>query len=334
MRLVTALAALFAAAGAANAQDLDHFETIEKAVEAAKKDKKDILVDFTGSDWCGWCIKLNEEVFSKEEFKKGASSKFVFVELDFPQRKALPDEQKKYNERMQQMHAIEGFPTILVLDGEGRAYARTGYQEGGPEAYLKHLAEFAPRKEELAKLMKAWTAAAEADRLNALDDLLAKLGEWSVAGGYADLQSKSIELKEKSAETDLKNASGKRAKYAKELALHFHRKKEAEKHAKFLKLLKELDADAAGGIETMIWIETEIFPIFEKGDWNAALEKITPKLELKGEAGQQTNYYAAVCQFRLGSKEKTLGHLETAVKLAPKTDMAKDIAKTIAQLKQ
>ena len=334
MHLISVAAVFLAAAAPVTAQEVARFDTIEKAVEAAKKDKKDILVDFTGSDWCGWCIRLNEEVFSQEAFKKGAASKFVFVELDFPQRKALADEQKQYNARMQQLHGIEGFPTVLVLDSEGRAYAKTGYHEGGAEGYLKHLAEFAPRKEELSKLRKAWTDGPEADRLGALENLLTKLGEWSVAGGYADLQEKSLELKEKSVDSDVKNASGNRARYAKELALHFHRKKEAEKHAKYLKLLKELDADSAAGIETMIWIETEVFPVLEKQDWQGALDKLTPRLELKGEAGQQASYFAAVCQFRLGSKEKTLELLEAAVKLAPKTAMAKDIEKTIAQLKQ
>src|SRR5262245_35067312 len=107
------MVAVFALAATAYAQDVEHFDTIEKAVASAQKSKKDIIVDFTGSDWCGWCIRLNKEVFSEDAWKKKASAKYVFVELDYPQRKKLPDEQKKYNDRMQRLYGVQGYPTIM-----------------------------------------------------------------------------------------------------------------------------------------------------------------------------------------------------------------------------
>jgi thioredoxin-related protein len=114
--------------------------------EAAKKkaaaENKDLLVDFTGSDWCGWCIKLVDEVFKHDVFKQGVADKFVLVELDFPKDKSkLSEATQKQNAGLQAKYGIKGFPTILLLDAKGRPFARTGYQAGGPENYLSHLDE-------------------------------------------------------------------------------------------------------------------------------------------------------------------------------------------------
>ena len=118
------------------------WQTDFKAAQAkAKEEKKYLLVDFTGSDWCGWCIKLHNEVFDKEPFKTEAPKQFVLVELDFPQREGTVRRLKKQNKELAEKYKIEGFPTVLMLDAEGQVIARTGYREGGPEEYLKQLAE-------------------------------------------------------------------------------------------------------------------------------------------------------------------------------------------------
>ena len=140
--------------------------------EAAKKkaaaEKKDILVDFTGSDWCSWCIKLDKEVFSTEAFK--AQKDFVLVALDFPRRKEIPADQKAKNEALMRQWGVRGFPTIILTNAKGEAYARTGYEAGGPEKYLPHLAELRKQNtpagikafgEEQAKLVAAMAKDAE-----------------------------------------------------------------------------------------------------------------------------------------------------------------------------
>ncbi|GDY18117.1 hypothetical protein LBMAG55_14400 [Verrucomicrobiota bacterium] len=111
---------------------------LEAAKKQAAAEKKDILVDFTGSDWCGWCIRLKKEVFDQPEFAE-ASKKFVLVELDFPRGKKQSPELKAKNEALSKQFAIAGFPTILLLDAQGQVYAQTGYQEGGAKQYLAHL---------------------------------------------------------------------------------------------------------------------------------------------------------------------------------------------------
>lgn len=117
---------------------------LEEAKKVAAKDKKAILLDFTGSDWCGWCIRLREEVFDKPEFKE-ASKDFVLVELDFPRRKQLPEAEKARNEALAKKFNVRGYPTILLLTSEGEPFAQTGYEQGGPVKYVASLREMLKR---------------------------------------------------------------------------------------------------------------------------------------------------------------------------------------------
>jgi len=113
------------------------------AKEEAAKSGKDLLVDFTGSDWCGWCIKLDKEVFQHDEFKTGVKDSFVLVEIDFPKDKSkISAETLEQNKELGKKYGVRGYPTILLLDEKGRPYAKTGYRKGGPEAYVAHLNEF------------------------------------------------------------------------------------------------------------------------------------------------------------------------------------------------
>ncbi len=112
---------------------------LEVAKKRAKDEKKDILVDFTGSDWCGWCIKLKKEVFDQPEFQEYAKKKLVMLELDFPRKTELPAKLKEQNEKMAKEFNVEGFPTVLLMNSRGKEVARTGYQEGGPDAYVTHV---------------------------------------------------------------------------------------------------------------------------------------------------------------------------------------------------
>jgi len=115
---------------------LTDFEQAQK--EAAARNLP-ILVDFSGSDGCGWCIKLDKEVFSKSEFKEYAEENVVLFLADFPQRKELPATVKAQNEKLSNQYGVRGFPTVLLLDADGEVLGRTGYKAGGPAEYVKHL---------------------------------------------------------------------------------------------------------------------------------------------------------------------------------------------------
>ena len=112
----------------------------KKAQEEAKAAHKFLLLNFTGSDWCGWCIKFDRDVLSKSEFKDFAQNNLVLVELDFPRAKPQPPEVRKQNRELAQQYEVVGFPTIVVLDSDGqKLWQYDGYFPGGPEAFIAEL---------------------------------------------------------------------------------------------------------------------------------------------------------------------------------------------------
>lgn len=117
---------------------------LPKAVAKAKAEGKLVLVDFTGSDWCGWCKKLKAEVFDTQAFNDYAAKNLVLVEVDFPHKTELSEAQKAANKALAQKYGIKGFPTLVILDGSGQQVGELGYMPGGP----------APMITELSKLKK------------------------------------------------------------------------------------------------------------------------------------------------------------------------------------
>jgi protein disulfide-isomerase len=101
-----------------------------KAMQMAKAENKRVLLDFTGSDWCGPCIELRKQVFSRPEFKAYAEKNLILVEVDYPQRKKQSAELKKQNEKLSHQYGIDekGFPTVVLLDSAGKVTREfTGY---------------------------------------------------------------------------------------------------------------------------------------------------------------------------------------------------------------
>jgi protein disulfide-isomerase len=106
------------------------------ALGQAQDQDRRVFVFFTGSDWCGWCKRLQKEILSTPEFARYAREKLILVELDFPKQKPQAPETKTQNENLARRFRISGFPTVIVLDRAGKAIGRLGYQEGGPEPFL------------------------------------------------------------------------------------------------------------------------------------------------------------------------------------------------------
>jgi protein disulfide-isomerase len=107
------------------------------AKSAATQQNKYILLDFTGSDWCPYCIKMDKEVFAKPAFSTFAGQKLVLVKLDFPRRVNQSAAEKSQNQDLAKKYGIEGFPTYVLLDPSGKEVRRqVGYLDGGPEAFI------------------------------------------------------------------------------------------------------------------------------------------------------------------------------------------------------
>ncbi|MFZ1219955.1 MAG: thioredoxin family protein [Chthoniobacterales bacterium] len=111
----------------------------EQAQKEALTGNKLLLMDFTGSDWCGWCVALDKEVFSKPEFKEYAKKNLVLLELDFPKRKKMPAGIVKQNQQLAMKYQIMSFPTVVVLNGSGQVVGALGYVPGGPSAWIAEL---------------------------------------------------------------------------------------------------------------------------------------------------------------------------------------------------
>jgi protein disulfide-isomerase len=112
----------------------------KKAQQEATATNKFLLLDFTGSDWCGWCRKFNKEVFSQPQFKDYARENLVLVEVDFPRAKPQSVELRKQNQELAHQYQVQGFPTVVVLNGNGqKLWQYDGYFPDGPDAFIAQL---------------------------------------------------------------------------------------------------------------------------------------------------------------------------------------------------
>ena len=127
-----------------SSQELTWHTDVSKASEFAVKENKPLLMFFTGSDWCGWCVRLQKEVFLTDEFKKWANENVVLVELDFPKRTPQTDTIKAQNRQLQSIFKVRGYPTIWFVNPEINpekkinlvSLGSTGYVRGGPIAWI------------------------------------------------------------------------------------------------------------------------------------------------------------------------------------------------------
>jgi len=117
-----------------------HFiEDYPAAVALAKATHRPILMNFTGSDWCPWCIKLENEVFAAPAFITWAAAHVVLFEADFPNQKQQDDGTKKQNHDLAGTWGIQGYPTVIVTDAAGAKLAQSGYHAGGPDGWIKDI---------------------------------------------------------------------------------------------------------------------------------------------------------------------------------------------------
>ena len=123
------------------------------ALARAKAESKIVVADFSGSDWCFWCKRLDDEVFRQEAFLSVATNKYVLLMIDSPRDKTrLSNKAKTQNRALVKQYKVTGYPTVLLLDGEGKIVGETGFVGGGAENYLKHLDEQVAR----IPLFTAW----------------------------------------------------------------------------------------------------------------------------------------------------------------------------------
>lgn len=125
---------------------LKWLDNSQEVLELAKKEGKPILIDFTGSDWCGWCIRLKKEVFNTPEFEAFAKDNLVLQMADFPKSIPQSNELKTQNRALAEKYGIQGFPTLIILDSEGKQIGQMGYMRGGPKPFIAQLQKVIGKK--------------------------------------------------------------------------------------------------------------------------------------------------------------------------------------------
>ncbi len=185
---------------------------LAKARKKASSEKKDVLINITGSDWCGFCIRLHDRVFSQDLFINEAPKHFVMVEMDFPHGKekkaAQSPKLKKQNTQWKKKLKSRGYPTVFLIDSKGKPYAKkVGYSGENPKEYLAILNKLRGIRIERDKYLKlAFTAKDPSKALEFLDKSLSCMETEIIVNHYPNLVKKVIKL-------DLDNRLGLQKKY-------------------------------------------------------------------------------------------------------------------------
>ena len=117
-------------------EDIVWHTDLNKAIELSKKENKPMMLFFTGSDWCGWCVKLKKEVFSQSEFKQWAKDNVILVEVDFPKTTAQSEELKTQNRMLQQQFAVRGYPTCFFVNADKLKDGKINFTQFGQQGYI------------------------------------------------------------------------------------------------------------------------------------------------------------------------------------------------------
>jgi len=114
-----------------------HWETdYQKALGQAKAQSKPLLLFFTGTGWCPYCVKLENEVFKTQEFENAAGNQYIFMMIDYQHGKVS----QKTKDLLDQYH-IKGFPTVVIVNGQEKVLGEVGYKSGGGKKYADTLSQ-------------------------------------------------------------------------------------------------------------------------------------------------------------------------------------------------
>lgn len=120
-------------------------EDFEKGRALAEKSGKLVLLAFSGSDWCGWCVKMEKEIYSDKKFISEAKKRYVLLMIDNPRgADILSPLAKKQNRELTSKYGVRGFPSTVIVRPSGEEVRRfSGFQRGGVDGFLGELAEVA-----------------------------------------------------------------------------------------------------------------------------------------------------------------------------------------------
>ncbi|MEM6853789.1 MAG: thioredoxin family protein [Planctomycetota bacterium] len=274
-------------------------EDFPAAQAEAKEAGKDLLLEFTGSDWCPPCKALNGEVFSTSAFMDSAPSDFVLVKLDFPSNIPQSETLVNQNNALASKYNIEGYPTIVLADAAGKPYAMTGYRPGGAESYLAHLDELkAIRATRDAALAEAKDAEG-LDKARALDVAMQAVGLDLAIAHYPSHVEYIIAI-------DADNKAGLKEKYE--------------------------GAMNAGALDAAM---SEAIEILRAGDFEAGLKKldtITEELNPQGESLQMITVIRGQVHRQMGEMDQAVSLMKQAIAIDPESEISAQIQAMIEEI--
>lgn len=331
---VSAVVALFALAGVARAGDSLWQTDFAAAKAKAKAEKKFLLVDFTGSDWCGWCKKLVAEVFSKDAFKTEAPKKFVLVELDYPspeKQKKQPEKLQKQNEKLLKQYKVQGFPMIFIMDPEGKVVAQTGYKSGGPEKYVKNLLKLLDVHEEVDKLTKDLPKAKGIDRARLLDRLVDNYITLSLENDEISAWDKEI------VKLDADNKAGLRVKHEYRLYMaEFAMLAESGNTVETKKLADKMLALPGLSATQQFDVYFSLAQMYQANkqfsDAGAAADKALAVTGITAEEKQQAAFPKCVSEFQKGDFVNVIACAKKGIEADPNGDQVEKLKSVIAQV--
>lgn len=302
--LAAATVALVCAAATHAADEAAWTEDMDAAMLQAKAQNKDLLVDFTGSDWCPPCMALGEEVFDSEQFANGAANEFVLVKMDFPKQTQQDEKIKQQNAAWAQKFGVQNFPTVVLMEPSGRPYAAiSGYQSGAKDQYLTALSQL----QQASKTRQAVFAQAEkaegAEKAKLLDQAVSSLQPQILLMFYRPEVDEIIAL-------DADGSAGVKDKYE--------------------TLLKVVEAEQD--------IQTQLQPLFQAGDADKVIAKIDElAAKYKNFVGIKIKLLMAKAKILAEQQHKfqeSLDVIDQAIAIAPNPQLAENLGKLKAQLQQ
>lgn len=285
-----------------NAEVLEGWTVDFKAAKAtAAKDGKDLFMEFTGSDWCPSCKMLKSKILKDDAFKTGAPEHFVLVELDYPQDKShQSDATIEQNNQLQEAYGIQGFPTIILADAQGRPYFQAvGFPGIDAAAYVKMIAKKKTVRVQRDENLRAAALTEGVEKAQLLDKALRRMDPEIIVSAYADEAGQIIDL-------DPNNTAGLKAKY-----------QAIQKLPKIKAKLEELGMMA------------------RRGEGHQAIAKIDAMIKdeaLVGPPLQEALWTKAALSFQAGKQSIVPALLKQAIEASPDSNRAEMIRQILAQM--
>ena len=270
---------------------------------AAEKDIK-LFLFFTGSDWCVWCQRLVEEVFSDENFQKELVKRFVPVKIDFPRGVRFPEEITLANRALSERYGVRGFPTVVLADADGSPFGVAGYAPGGPEKYLNSLDNVLAAESNLLKVIADNEEKAKAGDEEAIQKIYSTLEDF--VKGAKD----NPIIKERFAKYYEICAAGEG-----DVSREIKREKAVADR------LAELDAKY--GLENLD--EQEELNPEKAGEAAAEYRSLIDQFSLEGEKKQEVLVKMALLYVSVQEEEKAQTLIEEALEAAPDSELAEQI---------